>query len=209
MDTVENFDATTAAFEQVKKAVQQLKTEYQCVSEQIVQKKEELRLAPLAYIPLDDLKAGILEFVAKSGVRYGQEKIKETISSFATNRMNGIAFDSKQVGKPMRYCDIEQSISNGWNQLLTPNKTQFNDQVFYCFFAQLVQQGLSKLMDDMPPEAFGYGQIHPDKIGSCRAQRQIEIQGLEKEISELTLKRDELSLKLTALGYSVSAESGV
>lgn len=204
MENMEKFDAATTAYEQVKKAVQQLKDAYQSTCDQIAEKKESLRLAPLAYIPLEDLKDGILEFVAKSGERYGQERIKAVISSFATNHMNGIAFDSKQVGKPMRFCDIERNITSGWSQLLTPEKNQFNDQVFYCFFAQLVQQGLRKLMDDMPPEAFGYDQIHPDKVGSSRAQRYIEIQTLERELAELTLKRDELALKLTALGYSVS-----
>lgn len=208
MEIVENFDVTTTAFEQVKKAVQQLKDEYQSVCDQITVKKEELRLAPLAYIPLGDLKAGILDFVAKSGERYGQEKIKSAIASFATNGMASIAPDMTHVGKPMRFCDIERGISSGWDQLLTPEKHQFNDQVFYCFFAELVQQGISKLMDDMPPEAFGYGKIHPDKIGSSRAQRHIEIEELEKEMSVLTSKRDELSSKLTTLGYSVSAGKG-
>lgn len=208
MKIVENFDLTATAFEQVKKAVQKLKDEYQSVCDQITVKKEELRLAPLAYIPLDDLKAGILDFVAKSGERYGQEKIKSAIASFATNGMVSSTFDMAQVGKPMRFCDIEHGISSGWDQLLTPEKYQFNDQVFYCFFAQIVQQGLSALMDDMPPEAFGYGKIDPSKIGSSRAQRHIEIQELEKEMSALTSKRDELSSKLTALGYSVSAGKG-
>ena len=93
-------------------------------------------------------------------------------------------------------------------QLMTPSKHQFNDQVLYYFFGQLVKEGLSKLMNEMPLEDFGYGAIHPDKIGTDRATRRATIDNLKQKLGELNARREELKTKLLSLGCSLPASRG-
>lgn len=64
------------------------------------------------------------------------------------------------------------------------------------------------MMDEMTPESFGYNKIHPDKIGSSRAERRIEIATLEAQLLALVQERDDLQSKLTALGYAVPVSKG-
>lgn len=207
-----NFDETAAAYAQVQKAVTQLRAEYESVCAEIETTEAELKAAPLAFLPLDDLKAAILEFIDASGARYAAESVKGAISSFSTHGMSGIGGDTSLHGKPLRYCDIEQCMAGvgagGMAQLMTPSKHQFNDQVFYYFFGQLVKEGLTKLMDEMPPNDFGYGAIHPDKVGSDRATRRATIDGLRKKLEELSSRRDELKAKLLSLGCGLPTMKG-
>lgn len=201
------FDDTAAAYQQVQMAVSKLKGEYSSVCAEIAEKWSDLKAAPLAYLPLADLKAGILDFVDASGARYAEDAIKGAVSAFATNFSGGSGMNTEILGKPMRFCDLEavvtgRNASGGWAQLLTPQKSQFNDQVLYYFFAKLVKQGLAALMDDMPMSAFGYDGIDQDKIGSDRATRRKYIAMLTEQLKVLNDKKGELELKLATLGIS-------
>lgn len=198
------FDAAATAFAQVQTTVTQLKTEYASVCAQIADTQDQLTAAPLAYVPLADLQAAILDFIDASGAKYGQNEIVGTISNFAQNRMTGNRNDPALAGKPMRYCDLQSAIDGGgFLQLLTPYKTVFNDQVFYCLFAQLVKQTLQSLMATMPPSAFGYDKISPDQIGSDRATRQASIATLNTQLAALQAQKSDLASKLAALGVRV------
>lgn len=208
MTTPTPFEETTVAYQQVQAAVSQLKSKYASVCVEIAEKESELKAAPLAYLPVEDLKAGILDFIDASGERYAEDCIKGAIASFATNGMGGMSQDRSLSGKPMRFCDVEETVSGrdavrGWAQLLTPQKHQFNDQVLYYFFAQFVKQGLAKLMEGMQPGEFGYNMIHPDKIGSDRATRRAAIASLNEQLGVLQQRRDDLKSKLAALGHHV------
>jgi hypothetical protein len=201
-DTI--FDAAATAFAQVQTTVTQLKSDYASVCAQIADTQSQLTAAPLAYIPLADLQAGILDFIDASGLKYAQDEITGTVSNFAQNYMSGNNNNPALAGKPLRFCDIEGAVNGaGFIQLLTPYKNVFNDQVLYYFFGQLVKQGLSALMADMPPEAFGYDAIHPDMIGTDRVTRRAAIVSLNAQLSTLQGQKADLVSKLTALGVRI------
>lgn len=205
----QNFDQTIAAYEKVKQTAAALRAEYEEVCAGIAETEAELKVLPLAHLPLEDLKAGILEFIDASGERYAEETIRMAISRFATGGMGGISTQYEQ-GKPLRYIDLERAISAadpayGRAQLLTPEKNQFNDQVFYFFFSKLVREGLRKVMEDMTPAEFGYDAIHRDKIGTNRFERRAAILALENRLAELRERKAELAQKLRAIGFPVKA----
>jgi len=198
------FDAAATAFAQVQTTVNQLRTEYASVCAQIADTQNQLTAAPLAYVPLADLQAGILDFIDASGLQYAQNEIIGTISSFAQNYMTGNTNNPALNGKPLRFCDIESAVNGaGFVQLLTPYKTVFNDQALYYFFGQLVKQGLSALMAEMSPEAFGYGKVTPDQIGSDRVTRRAAIVALNTQLSALQAQKADLAAKLIALGVRI------
>ncbi len=208
MSTSDLFNEAASAYEQVKATISQLKIEYATTCANIVTTESDLKAAQLAYVPVDDLKAGILDFVDASGMRYARDEVANAIGQFAQNQL-GSNPDLATQNKPMRFCDIEAVVSGGdtagsWAQLLTPSKHLFNDQVLYYFFAQLVKQGLAALMEGMSPSEFGYDNIHPDKIGSDRVTRRITINGLAAQLSTFRAQKEDLKGKLSALGVVVS-----
>jgi len=195
------FDAAATAFAQVQSTVTQLKADYDSICVQIANTKDQLAAAPLGYLPLADLQAGILDFIDSSGSKYGQSEITTTISAFAKGYLGPYRNDPTFVGKPMRFCDVESAVNGaGYLQLITPNKAAFNDQALYCFFAQLIKQALSTLMANMPPEAFGYDKIRPDQIGTDRVTRRAAIAALNAQLADLQSQKADLAGKLNALG---------
>lgn len=203
------FETTLSAFEQVKLAVSALKAEHVFVSGEISAVSAELAALPLAYLPLEELKTGILDFIDASGERYAEKNVRAAIASFATGGMRGFGDDVvQQLGKPLRYADLEKAIAGtdsslGRAQLLTPDKSSFDDQVFYFFISKLVREGMRKLMDGMTPAEFGYSAIHPDKIGSTRFERRAAIATLESRLGELKNRKAEIEEKLMAIGSPV------
>lgn len=209
MDT-KKFDAAVAAFEQVKQIVSALKAEHCAVIDEISDAEERLRTLPLAYLPIDDVKAGILEFVESAGERYAEREIRSTIKEFATGSWRNVSA-TDLLGKPLRYADLEGAIYNtnplmGRAQLLTPQKSAFDDQVLYFIFAPIVREALQKIMDKMTPEEFGYNTIHPDKIGSPRAERREAIDALNKRIDELQRRKSEIEAKLHSIGSPIAPQ---
>lgn len=206
----DNFENAVTAFEQVKQTVAVLKEEHATVIAEINTVSAELQSLPLAYLPLEELKSGILDFIDASGERYAEKQIRAAIASFATGSMRGLGSDMVPLlGKPLRYADIERAISGnepclGRAQLLTPDKSAFDDQVLYFFISSLIRDGLRKLMDSMSPAEFGYDKIHPDKIGSTRFERRLTITSLEERLDELQTRKADLEQKLHAIGSPVS-----
>lgn len=213
MASVKNFDDTAAAYEKVTSAITQLRLEYGSVCADIVTTEEALKAAQLAYLPFDDLKAGILDFIDASGMRYAEERIRSAISDFARNRLSSNQNNAALTDKPMRFCDLERCIAGhdgagGWAQILTPEKNMFNDQVLYYFAAKLVKDGLSKLMADMPAVAFGYDRISEVEIGSDRVTRRKNIASMNTKLSDLREQRQALEAKLETLGVKAPVQSG-
>lgn len=213
MPVTKNFDETAAAYEKVVSAIAQLRHEYDSVCTEIVTTEEALQAAQVAYLPLSDLKAGILDFIDASGSRYAEERIRTAISDFARNRLSSSRSDVALSDKPMRFCDLERCVSGqdgagGWAQLLTPEKNMFNDQVLYYFASKQVKEGLAKLMDAMPEEAFGYGQLSQEEIGSDRTTRRKNIASMTAKLSGLREQCEVLKAKLEALGVKVPVQSG-
>lgn len=201
------FNEAADAYAKVKAAADALRADHDAVCLEIEAAQKELDALPLLTVPPEDLKAGILDFVDASGRRYGADKVRAAISAFAKGYMAG-AGGADRLGKPLRYCDIEGAIAGtsaemGWAQILTPDKSQFNDQVIYCFFAELVREGLRRVMADMTPAELGYDAIHPDKIGTDRAARRAAIDALQARLADLHDRKADLAGKLRALGHLV------
>lgn len=208
MDSLNSFDAAASAYETVRITINGLQKDYTRTCIEIGRMRSDLGKLPLSHIPLDDLKAGILEFIDAAGSRYAKEHIEGAISSFAKNQLVGTAYDPALSGKPLRFCDMESIVGGGnrdyMTQLATPSKSMFDDRALYCFFAPLVKSALTAIMAGMAPEQFGYDQIHPDKIGSDRAARRKAIDALTTELNELEAKRLDLRSKLLTLGVAPS-----
>lgn len=202
-----DFDQTVTAYAQVRQAAEHLRTVYNAVCERIDKVTAELEVLPLAPVPFDDLKAGILEFITASGQRYAGNHVRGALRSFATNQLGGVDNKIELMGKPLRFIDLERAISGeapayGWAQVCHPDKRMLNDQVFYCFFAELVKEGLARVMESMDPAEFGYDQIHPDKVGTPRAERLAALAALETELQELQERKQDLRSKLAAIGFA-------
>lgn len=207
------FEIGFAAFEQVKQTVAALKNEHAAVVSEIAEVNGAIEAAMLEYLPLEDLKDGILDFIVSSGERYAARNIRAAITCLATGGMRGSGTPEMiaALGKPLRYVDIESAISNrdvsmGRAQLLSTDKEVFDDQVLYFLCTDLVREGLRKVMTDMAPAEFGYNTIHPNKIGSPRCERRVFIAELDHRLSDLLVKKAELEEKLCAIGSPVQPE---
>lgn len=200
------FDDAASAYEKVRTTIANLKSQYRQVSSEVAATQSALDSAPLLRVPLDDLKAGVLEFVDACGERYAQDAIRAAISNFARNNTGSSSRDPALSGKPLRYCDLDTAIAGGdrdyGTQLATPSKHQFDDRALYFLVAPLVKERLAALMEEMSPSDFGYDGIHPDKIGSDRATRRKEIEALRAKLDELKARQNDLGQKLVTLGVS-------
>ena len=54
---------------------------------------------------------------------------------------------------------------------------------------------------------FGYDKIHPDKIGSTRAERQTSIDNANRRLSELAKSKEDIEKRLSALGVVIPVYS--
>lgn len=178
-------DEARTAYELVRKTAEALRVQHAQVVDALTAVEGKLKSLPLDYLPLEDLKAGIADFIEASGQRYGQQTLRELIASFATGGQRSLENVDlvSQLGKPLRYCDLEDAISNadgksGRAQLLTSWRNGFNDQLLYFLFADILRDKLREVMDAMPAADFGYTRITPDKIGSPRPERRQAITNL-------------------------------
>lgn len=200
---------TIAAQTKVKEAIVKMRFDHKRVCDEITVAELNLSQLRTAPVPFDDLKAGILDFVQPSGLRYAEDKVKRAIRDFATGRSGGSSTPLERYDKPLAFSDIEGSADGsqaalGWAQLCSPDKSGwFNDQVFYFFCGELVKDGLHRLMESMTPEDFGYNKIPPNRIGSPRHERRAEIAKAEASISELVEKKKHLEGALKSIGVAV------
>jgi hypothetical protein len=204
-----DFDEAAAAHAKVRATVDALRAEYDAACLDIDATEKELAALPLLTVPFDDMKTAVLDFVETSGKRYADDKIRMSVARFVTGEAGGSSRNADLFGKPLCYCDIEGAISGldgamSWAQLFTTTRGEYDDRILYFCFADLVKAALAKVMDEMTPEEFGYGKIHPSKIGTPRAERRAMIESLQSRLEALRAKRGELAGKLGALGHPVA-----
>jgi len=196
-----------AAFDQVKTTVTALRTEYATVCANIAATEKHLAELPLAPVPLDDLKAAVLDFVDARGQAYLDEFVRPAIASFATSGMFGYSIDSGSYGKPLSFKYLEGAIAGGAgarSQLVTTfEKEQFNDVALYAFFGTLVKAGLAAAMATMTDVDFGYDNLKSDQIGSDRVTRRAAIQAAQDQLTTLRTSKATLSNNLRQLGVIV------
>jgi len=198
------------AFDQVKNAVSALRTEYKSVCANIVAIEKQIAELPLLPVPIEDLKAAVLDFVDARGQDYLEEDVKNSIKNFATNMMCGSGIEQNLMGKPIRFKELEMARTgnNGAMsvaQLITQfGKGQFNDLALYAFFSELVKAGLSNVMATMTDGDFGYSGLSPVQIGTDRATRRAAIQSAQERLAALLASKVKIADSLRQLGISVS-----
>ncbi|MBL8478657.1 MAG: hypothetical protein JNK59_05055 [Sterolibacteriaceae bacterium] len=195
-----------AAYGKVQETIQALRADHAGTIEEIKVTEARLKALRLAPVPLEDLKAGILDFVEASGRRYLDGAIRRNLAQFATGgRVDG----EGRKGRPLRYCDIEGTISGespvlSSEQIFQERLGEFNGHVLGGLFVESAKDALRRVMTDMTPEEFGYGKIDPHEIGTDRATRRKAVQETKEKLAALGAQRDELARQLRGLGFSIN-----
>lgn len=202
MEKGNQFDDAVSALENIKILKQTLKSENEAIELEIAKAKEELAWLQTAYLPLQDLKDGIIEILAVGAESYEMASIRLGITGLAVNAAWGSK--SEQFGSPLRYETLEDALSGKLSdypacQIFTPQKSQFDDRVFLSLLFKTIEPTLRDIMERMTPEEFGYGVISPSEIGPGLKERRGMIQAIKEKIQELELKKGANVQKLTAL----------
>ena len=202
MENGKQFDDAISAYENIKLLKQTLKTENEAIELEIAKAKEELAWLQKAYLPLQDLKDGIMEILSFGAQNYEMEFIRLGIAGLATNQ--SWATKSEEYGIPMTYRTIEDAMSGKLTdytacQILTPIKDQFDDRVFFSLFFKILEPTIRGIMEKMTPEEFGYNLISSNEIGPGLKERREMIRVIKEKIQELELKKGANVQKLTAL----------
>jgi len=202
-----DFDAAQVAYDLVKKAAADLVAEYDQVCDDIAKVKNDLQRLPLAYLPFEDLKEGLVEIVDAIGTSYGDNQIRATVTNYAIGgaRGGGGIIPGAELGKPLRYVDIEDVISGknralGLAPLLTSIRGEFDDRLMYFLVADLVKEKLRRVLDSVTPADFGYSKIRASDIGLPRAERRKAIADSESHLAALQARKAELENKLIDIG---------
>ena len=88
--TTSEFQSAVSAYESVLAAKQALKAENESICKEIAKAKEELVWLQTSYLPLQDLKEGIIQLLRCSGENFGMNTIRPAISTLATNGKWGV-----------------------------------------------------------------------------------------------------------------------
>ena len=204
--TKKDITEAAAAYGKVQETIQSLRTDYADTIAEIEVTEATLKALHLAPLPLEDLKAGILDFVGASGQRYLDGIIRRNIAQFATG---GRSDAEGRKGRPLRYCDIEGAITGespvlASEQIFQERLDEFNGHIMGSFLAEFTKEALCRVMADMTPGEFGYGKVEPHEVGTDRATRRKAIQEAKQKLAALDAQRDELARQLRGLGFSIN-----
>jgi len=202
MENGNQFDDAISAYKNIRILKEALKSENEAIELEIAKAKEELEWLQKAYLPLQDLKDGIMEILARGAESYEMASIRPGITGLTVNAAWGSKLE--QFGRPMRYETLEDALSGKLGdytacQIFTPQKAQFDDRVLLSLLFKTIEPTLREIMERMTPEEFGYGGISPSEIGPGLKERRGMIQTIKEKIQELELKKGANVQKLTAL----------
>lgn len=202
---VDQYQDSIIALEGIKAAKQALKEEHKAICEEITKAQDELAWLQTSYLPLQDFKEGIIQFLSCSGQNYGMGSIRPTISNLATNLMWGIGFPQECFGLPMKFKDLEKAIAGSLPQfpacqIFTPDKSMFfDDRAFLALLFKVIEPTIREIMERMQPEEFGYGRINQSEIGPGLEERRQMITDVAAKILDLDKKKSIVIEKLGAL----------
>lgn len=207
--TTLNHAKAVAAFDKVKQAVDALRSEYGQIDEAIAKLETDMAALPQMRVPFEDMKQGILELIDTAGKRYAEEHIKPALMRFATGGMGSLGSGVNEYGKPLTLAALEGAVRGSLfpearAQLVHPDKNQFDDLAFYALCADAVKATLSRLLDSITPDDFGYLTIHPDKIGPTRSEMRRRMADWQQQLEDLKARRVDILSQLAQLGVNVA-----
>lgn len=158
-----------------------------------------------SYLPIDDLKESIIQFLAAKGQEYQSEIIRPAISDLALNNLWGSS-GMKRYGMTLTYQEIEDAIEGikvGFSacQIISPNKIyHFDDRAFFGLLFVQIEPVLRQIIGNMKPEEFGYDKITAKEIGPGLEGRREMIRETAQEILALEQGKATVISKLESLG---------
>lgn len=158
-----------------------------------------------SYLPIDDLKESIIQFLAAKGQEYQSEIIRPAISDLALNNLWGSS-GMGRFGLTLTYQEIEDAIEGikvGFSacQIISPNKSyHFDDRAFFGLLFVQIEPVLRNIIGNMKPEEFGYDKITAEEIGPGLEERREMIRETAQEILALEQGKATVISKLESLG---------
>ncbi len=133
------------------------------------------------------------------------EQIRPAISGLATNTAWSSGTPVEEFGRPLKYTTIEKALSGKLGdypacQILTPNKSGFDDRVFFAVLFKVIEPTIRNIMEKMQPENFGYSHISQSEIGPGLEERRQMIREIKAKIQILEENKGAIAGKLSALG---------
>jgi len=162
-----------------------------------------------SYLPIDDLKESIIQFLAAKGQEYQSEIIRPAISDLALNNLWGSS-GMKRYGMTLTYQEIEDAIEGikvGFSacQIISPNKSyHFDDRAFFGLLFVQIEPVLRNIIGNMKPEEFGYDKITAKEIGPGLEERREMIGETAQEILALEQGKSTVISKLESLGENAN-----
>ena len=205
MSKNDEFQNAVSAYENVKILKQTLKTENEAIDQEIAEAKNKLEWLQRSYLPFQDFKESIIEFLRKSGQNYLEKMIRPAITDLAVNHKWGVGFPPEKFGIPMDFQIIQKAINEDLPQFMacqifTPVKsTFFDDRAFLALLFNMIEPTLRNILEKMSPEEFGYNRITPNEIGPGLEDRAKMIQMIKVKIQELENKKGVNAKRLAAL----------
>lgn len=198
----DKFHDVVSAYESVKLTKQVLKTENETIDAEIAKAKEELDWLESSYLPLEDLKEGIVEILLCGAKDYEIGTIQRGLANLATN--TAWSLQLAEYGKPLKFQTVEKTLSGKLGnftacQIFTPEKSQIDDRVFLALLFKTIEPTIRRIMEEMTPEQFGYAGISPSEIGPGLKERREMIQSIKARIQELEHKKGVNAQKIYAL----------
>lgn len=202
----DSYQNTVAALESVKAGKRVLKIEYDAICEEITKAQNELNWLQTSYLPLKDLKEGIIQLLlCAGGQKYEMSSIRSGIADLATNAKCGVGFPIEEYGKPMTYANIEKAINGDLGQftlcqIFTPDKSIFfDDRAFLGLLFKTIEPAVRNIMEKMSPQEFGYTKIKESEIGPGLEERRHMIADIAAKLLDLDKKKLSVSNKIRAL----------
>ena len=158
-----------------------------------------------SYLPIDDLKESIIQFLAAKGQEYQSEIIRPAMSDLALNNLWGSS-GMKRYGMTLTYQEIEDAIEGikvGFSacQIISPNKNyHFDDRAFFGLLFVQIEPVLRNIIGNMKPAEFGYDKITAEEIGPGLEERREMIRETAQEILALEQGKATVIGKLESLG---------
>lgn len=201
----DEYQQALSAIENINGVKTKLKKQLEEIMIAIEAAQKKLSWLQDSYLPIDDLKESIIQFLAAKGQEYQSEIIRPAISNLALNNLWGSS-GMKRFGLTLTYQEIEDAIEGikvGFSacQIISPNKIyHFDDRAFFGLLFVQIEPVLRQIIGNMKPAEFGYDKITAEEIGPGLEERREMIRETAQEILALEQGKATVISKLESLG---------